>query len=180
MTLAFPLINENELKMKEKEEMEAKWKTKKGFDNLIKNANYAEHPKRPPQSVLDDLQVPYVEQLKDKIATMKGRAPFVPEDLDKVDFFTNFRCPPTFADREFFKTVFISGDDMVKEMHEAKLKEVEDWKKKVVVENPHFAVNTRQPPHIAQADKMKTLLEEQPKKVGLRLSNSQFKNLAER
>ena len=29
-------------------------------------------------------------------------------------------------------------------------------------------------------DKIKTLLEERPKKIGLRLSNSQFKNLAER
>jgi hypothetical protein len=166
--------------MKEKEESEARWKTKKGFDNLIKNSNYAEHPKKPPQSVLDDLTIPYVEQLKEKMATMKGRAPFIPEDHSKVDFFTNFRCPPTFADREFFKTVFISGDDMVKELQESKLKEVEDWKKKVVVDNTHFTVNTRQPHYIAQADKMRTMLEEQPKKVGLRLSNSQFKHLAER
>jgi len=30
-----------------------------------------------------------------------------------------------------------------------KLKEIEDWKKKVVVDNTHFTVNTRQPPHIA-------------------------------
>lgn len=60
------------------------------------------------------------------------------------------------------------------------MKEVEDWKKKVVVGNTHFTVNTRQPHYIAQADKMRTMLEEQPKKVGLRLSNSQFKHLAER
>ena len=116
LSLAFPLINENEMKMKEKEESEARWKTKKGFDNLIKNSNYAEHPKKPPQSVLDDLQIPYVEQMKEKMASIKGRGPFVPEDPGKVDFFTNFRCPQTFADREFFKTVFISGDDMVKEL----------------------------------------------------------------
>jgi hypothetical protein len=45
--------------------------------------------------------------------------------------------------------VFISGDDMVREMAEAKLKEAEDWKKKVVVESTHFTVNTRQPKHIA-------------------------------
>ena len=69
---------------------------------------------------------------------------------------------------------------MVKELQEAKVKEIEDWKKKVVVDNTHFGVNTRQPAYIAQADKMRTLLEEQPKKIGLRLSNSQFKHLAER
>ncbi len=64
-------------------------------------------------------------------------------------FSTNFRVPPTFADREFFNTVFISGDDMVKEMLELQQKEQEEWRKKLVVENPHFTVNTRQPKKIA-------------------------------
>ena len=114
LTLAFPLINENEIKMKEKEENEIKWKTKKGFDNLIKKNNYAEHPKKPPQCTIDDLQIPYVEQLKEKMEAMKGRQPFIPDD-GKSDFQKNFRVPPTFSDREFFNTVFISGDDMVKE-----------------------------------------------------------------
>jgi hypothetical protein len=59
------------------------------------------------------------------MATIKARGgPFSPEESHgKPDFFTNFRCPQTFADPEFFKTVFISGDDMVKEMQEAKIKE---------------------------------------------------------
>lgn len=125
LSLAFPLVNENELKMKAKEENEARWKTKEGFDNLMKNPNFAEHPKKPPQSILDDLQIPYVEQMKDKMTTIKARgAPFSPEESNgKKDFYSNFRCPQTFAEPEFFKTVFISGDDMVKEMQEAKIKE---------------------------------------------------------
>jgi hypothetical protein len=45
---------------------------------------------------------------------MKGRPPFIP-DGDKPDFQKNFRVPPSFSEREFFNTVFISGDDMVKE-----------------------------------------------------------------
>lgn len=32
---------------------------------------------------------------------------------------------------------------MVKEMAEVKQKEIDDWNKKVVVANKHFAVNTR-------------------------------------
>lgn len=116
---------------------------------MLKNSNFAAHPKKPPQSVLDDLQIPYVEQLKDKIATMKGRPPFVQEDSSKPEFYSNFRVPQTFSDQQFFKTVFISGDNMVKELQEAKAKEQEDWKKQVVVENLHFTVNTRQPKHIA-------------------------------
>ena len=63
--------------------------------------------------------------MKDKMTTIRARgAPFSPEESHgKLDFFTNFRCPQTFADAEFFKTVFISGDDMVKELQEAKIKE---------------------------------------------------------
>ena len=74
---------------------------------------------------------------------MKGRPPFVQTEVGKPDFFTNFRAPQTFSNNEFFKTVFISGDDMVKDQQEQKLKEIEDWKKKVVVDNDHFTVNTR-------------------------------------
>jgi hypothetical protein len=68
---------------------------------------------------------------------------------------------------------------MVKEMQEAKVREQEEWKKKVVVDSTHFSVNTRAP-DTSQVDKIKTLLEERPKKIGLRLSNSQFRHLAER
>ena len=46
---------------------------------------------------------------------LKGREPFKAENYNKPDFQKNFRVPPTFSDREFFNTVFISGDDMVKE-----------------------------------------------------------------
>ena len=37
LSLAFPIINEHENKLKEKEDNEMHWKTKNGFDNLIKN-----------------------------------------------------------------------------------------------------------------------------------------------
>ena len=69
--------------------------------------------------------------------------------MDKPGFCGNFKVPRTFADPSYFKTVFISGDNMVQEMHQAKLKEIEDWKNKVVVESTHFTVNTRQPHVIA-------------------------------
>lgn len=37
LSLAFPIVNENELFMKEKEENESKWKTKKGFENVLRH-----------------------------------------------------------------------------------------------------------------------------------------------
>ncbi len=61
LTLAFPLVNEHEIKIKEKEDNEAKWKTKTGFDNVLKKESFTVHPKKPPQSIIDDLQIPYVE-----------------------------------------------------------------------------------------------------------------------
>ena len=69
--------------MKEKEQNELGWKTKNGFDNLVKKQNYAEHPKKPPGSIIDDLQIPYVEQLKAKMAMMVGRPPFDHTEFNK-------------------------------------------------------------------------------------------------
>jgi hypothetical protein len=63
--LAFPLINEAEIAMKAKVENEARWKTKAGFDNVMKRENWNEHPKKPAQSTIDDLKIPYVLQMED-------------------------------------------------------------------------------------------------------------------
>jgi hypothetical protein len=78
----------------------------------------------------------------------KEKAKFNPEESGKPNFFMNFRCPPTFSEGAFFKTVFISGDNMVRELQEAKQREIEAWNKKVVVDSTHFTVNTRQPKHL--------------------------------
>ena len=47
LSLAFPLVNENEIVQKAKEDNESRWKTKTGFDNVMKRENWNEHPKRP-------------------------------------------------------------------------------------------------------------------------------------
>jgi len=74
----------------------------------------------------------------------------------------------TFSDASYFKTVFISGDDMVKEMAEQRQREVDAFEKKVVVANKHFYVNTREKSS-HQMDKKNSLLEDNAVKVGLRL-----------
>lgn len=69
-----------------------------------------------------------------------------PADEGKIDFQSKVNAPhKTFGDPSFFNTVFISGDDMVKEMalEQARIKQA--WKDKLVVANPHFTVNTRVP-----------------------------------
>lgn len=62
MSLAFPLVNENEIAQKAKEDNENGWKTKAGFDNVMKRENWNEHPKRPDQAGRENLRIPYHEQ----------------------------------------------------------------------------------------------------------------------
>ena len=45
LSLAFPLVNENEIRARAKAENERRWKTKTGFDTLVKRTNFNEHPR---------------------------------------------------------------------------------------------------------------------------------------
>ena len=65
MSLAFPIVNENEIAVKEKEENESRWKTKTGFDNIMKRENWNLHPKRPDASTIADLKSPYYIQAQE-------------------------------------------------------------------------------------------------------------------
>ena len=179
LSLAFPLVNENEIKIKEKEASEAKWKTKAGFDTLNKKTNFNAHPKQPPQSVMDDLKIPFVQQKQETKQSQKA-AVYRPSDHGKEDFYSKVKSKnQTFSDPSYFNTVFISGDDMVKEMAELKQKEKEDFEKKVVVANQHFFVNTR----VAashQIDKHASMRQDPINKVGLRLGQKKLKELTAR
>lgn len=69
-----------------------------------------------------------------------------PQDHGKADFYGKVKAAHhsgTFAHPSTFNTVFISGDDMVKEEEEARAKIKKDWEDKIVVKNSHFRVNTR-------------------------------------
>lgn len=72
LSLAFPIVNENEIAVKEKEDNEKRWKTRSGFDNVMKRENWNAHPKRPDQSTIDNLTIPHhVQALETKMA-LKG------------------------------------------------------------------------------------------------------------
>lgn len=59
---SFPLINETEYRIKEKEDSEARWLNNKGFDKFGKRTNWNEHPKKPDQAKMDNLRYPQVQQ----------------------------------------------------------------------------------------------------------------------
>ena len=120
-----------------------------------------------------------MEQLKERQAALLAKAPFAPAE-GKPDFRKDFKCPQTFSEREFFNTVFNSGEGLEKEMEEARKQELADWKAKVVVGNPHFKVDTLTIKKPSQLDKKEGILRDEPKKLGLRLSNSRLKEIAAR
>ena len=85
LSLAFPVVNENEIEMKAKEENEKRWKTKNGFDNVMKRENWNEHPKKPDQSTIDNLKIPHYIQMQETKNKLKGYQ-FVPSEHGKPDF----------------------------------------------------------------------------------------------
>ena len=102
---------------------EGRWKTRNGFDNLDKKTNLNAHHKKPHQSVLDDLQFSYAQQRQEQQHVIKGSC-YRPQDDGKVDFYGKVNAAhATFAHPNTFKTVFISGDDMVAEEAKDKQKE---------------------------------------------------------
>lgn len=106
---------------------------------------------------------------------------YIPGQNGKPDFQAKVKAQrATFSEREYFNTVFISGDDMVKELAEMKQKEIDDWNKKVVVANTHFQVNTREKQKVAQADKYKNVREGEVVKVGLRHNKRRISEMVER
>ena len=94
---------------------------------------------------------------------------YKPEDSGKEDFQPKVKSGNLFSDHSYFKTVFISGDELTKLEAADRKKEKEDWEKKVVVDNKHFTVNTRVP-NSHQIDKNHSIREDPVKKLGLRLS----------
>ena len=102
-----------------------------------------------------------------------------PQDDGKDDFYSKVKNKKTFSDPSYFKTVFISGDDMVKEMAEQKQKEIDNFNSKVVVDSKHFSVNTRvQQSH--QMQKKNSMLQEPAVKIGLRLGQKRLRELTGR
>ena len=82
----------------------------------MKRQNWNEHPKKPDQSAIDNLKIPFHIQAKETKEMLKA-SQVLPGG--KPDFKGNAKSHQAFfSDREYFKTVFISGDDMVQEMLE--------------------------------------------------------------
>ena len=105
-------------------------------------SSFNEHPKKPHPSKADELLVPYHLQKEDTRIKLKDNT-YRPEDDGKPDFIGKVKGVTTFSDKEYFNTVFISGDDMDAEIKALKQKEIDDFNAKVVVDSKTFKVNTK-------------------------------------
>ena len=180
LSLAFPVVNENEIEYKEKMMSMSKWKTQDGFQNVPKMTiqERLTHTKRPPQDVLDDLKDPFYLQKEAKEKALKSLQRDLIANPNKEEFNLNIKPIYTFGKKESFNTVFLGGDDVIKEMEEAKKAELDEWRRKLVVDNPHFEVNTRPVRKMQQMDKRRGILEDPPKKLGIRGPSKRFKTIA--
>jgi hypothetical protein len=174
-------VNENQIAVKEKSENEARWKTKNGFDRLGKKLNWNAHPKDPDQAKKDALTIPHHLQAAETKAAMKGYQ-FVVGENGKPDFQSKIKVSgATFSDADYFKTVFISGDDMVKEQLLDKQRAQDAWNKKVVVGNTHFHCNTKEKKKAtSHLDKFKGLREDGATKIGLKNKKRNISAMVER
>ena len=180
LSLAFPRVNEYEIAQNAKLDNEKGWKTKNGFDILNKKEFYNEHPKRPPQSIIDDLTtMPYHIQKMEAKQKLTDPGHIYIDQADRPEFIPKVKGVQTFSDPKFFKTVFVSGDDMVAEENAIRQKEIDDWNKKVVVANKHFFVNTK-PSESQQVEKYRNLREGNVQKIGFRLGAQKLGHLTER
>ena len=181
LSLAFPVVNENQIAVKAKMENEARWKTENGFDRLGKKLNWNAHPKDPDPAKKDALRIPHHEQAAETKAALKGFA-FAPGENGKPDFQSKIKAArATFSEAGYFKTVFISGDDMVKEQLLDEQRARDAWNKKVVVKNTHFQVNTKEKKTASTAaDKYLGLREGEARKIGLRNKKRNISAMVER
>ena len=69
---------------------------------------------------------------------------------------------------------------MMKEEAEMRQKEIDDFKKKVVVENMHFKVNTMEKQKVVQLDRFHNIREDAVKKLGLRHKKGRLQQLVGR
>jgi hypothetical protein len=175
---AFPLVNEYEVKLKEKLHNQKKWQTPQGFDVLNKRENWNLHPKAPTETEKAVLLEPYHLMKKEESERKKVFA-YDPAEHGGLDFRSPNKKYPPFSQPDYFKSVFVAGGDAEKEYEDYLKAERDAWEKKVVVANKNFKVNKIVGKH-NHLDKYKPILQEDAQKLGLVLSKKKLKSLTSR
>eukprot|EP00891_Asterochloris_glomerata_P007094 jgi/Astpho2/7094/Aster-x1406 len=123
---------------------------------------FNQHPKRPSQARIDDLAEPWTDSYSPQ-APEEFAAPFQSIAVAS-SLFTK--------DPEYWKSVHLVGQGLARERQEAKQRELDAWKAKVVVADTcfHSTLPRRRKP--SQMDTVQPILHDPPAKLGFKISQA--------
>ena len=124
------------------------------------------HPLRPSDARIEELGTRWVENELNPNPVARPIDPAV--GTSRPSFVTQSRAPEYFnTDPDYFTSVHLVGDALVKEMEEAKEAELAEWKSKVVVDKLRMTTLLPQRDKPGQVDRYKSLLHTEPQKLGV-------------
>ncbi|GFS25099.1 hypothetical protein ElyMa_003432800 [Elysia marginata] len=173
------------LKQEEKDHAaaeQAKWKTADGwvYPGVKSTRESNQHPKKPDHARLDELDDDWIENIlhSNIFRSPLSRGPWAwPLRHDDINLYT--RPPPDFGNKEPL-SIQSTGVEKEAEKFAVKLQQLEEWKSKIIVDDPsqHFhrvlpatELLTKGFYSSNQIDRLQGLLKDSPRKLGLLLED---------
>ena len=129
---------------------------------------YNSHPKRPTKARKEELEQPWIEN------EFYGSLMRYDDESDIVPFKTIMPAPAILEKNpDFFTSVHLCGEGLIKEQEEAKQQEIEKWNSKVVVDDVHFYSIIKSRKQVSQTDRHEITLKGPPMKKGFQISHAQ-------
>ena len=124
--------------------------------------DYIVLPKRLTDARIEELSMPWIEN-EMNFANLKPRKGF-----EVKPFHTIMPAPSILEkDPDYFTSVHLCGEGLIRELAEDKQREIDEWNKKVVVKDIHFKAILKNRKKVSQTDRHEITLKDRPAKVGL-------------
>ncbi|KAJ0408803.1 hypothetical protein P43SY_000699 [Pythium insidiosum] len=141
-SLAFPLVNPDELRQLEEREARKKWTTTRGFVYPAPRPvdEYNRHADAPSEVRREELREPFVDNVNhpkplsrgEGDESASGRAAFT--TLPSKDMIFGGTNADGSVNAEYFRSVHLCGDGLQREMQEARAREQAEWERRLVVD----------------------------------------------
>lgn len=124
--------------------------------------DYIVHPKRLTDARVEELSMPWIEN-EMNFGALK------PRKSKEVKPFKTIMPAPSILEKDpdYFTSVHLCGDGLIREMAEDKQREIDEWNNKVVVKDIHFKAILKNRKKVSQTDRHEITLKDTPAKVGL-------------
>ena len=128
---------------------------------------YNAHPKRPTKARIEELEQSWIEN------EFYGSLMRYDDETDIVPFKTIMPAPAILEkNKEFFTSVHLCGEGLIKEQEAAKQQEIDKWNSKVVVDDPHFYSIIKSRKKVSQTDRNELTLKGSPIKKGFKIAHA--------